>query len=288
MLDLIMRRGMMKRIKIGIVIVIGLVTVYCIVSYSIFFMHKPSIDAQLHIVGEEVQEPISHQAVEKTDQVIIQNISHRICQHGDDCYRAQDQGIDDLLDKAANSSEIIVTQEAQRPLALVMAEPEEEVFITNDDQSGDQNPEVMQSYSFMTMPIDEQSVIDLDTQATLEDLIGNDVDEFVKLVLQSNNNIVSKEACRSCGMYAFFNGIKNHKPMSSEDIRILQKLLLNLYQFTEKMKKLSGTTIMLPEQYDALEDLHRSQAIKNDIKLQARLAVTSAALKKLQNIKYNR
>ena len=288
MLDLIMRRGMMKKIKISIVIVIGLVTVYCIVSYSIFFIYKPSIDAQLQKIGEETQETISNQVIDKRDHVVIQSLSQRVCQHGDDCYRAQDQALDDSLDDGIDSSEIIVTQEPQRPLSLFTAEPEREFFVNSDDQFADRNPIAIQSYSFMTMPVDEDSFIDLDTQATLDILIGNDVDEFVKLVLQSNNNIVSKEACRSCGMYAFFNGIKNHKPLSVDEIRILQKLLINLYQFTAKMKNLSDTPIMHAEQCDALEDLHRSQAVKNDIKLQARLAVTSAALKKLQNIKYNR
>ena len=55
------------------------------------------------------------------------------------------------------------------------------------------------------------------------------------------------------------------------------------------MKKLSNKVKMpiSPEQEEALLDLYRSQAIKNQLKLQARKNATAAALKKLQSIQYN-
>ena len=184
-------------------------------------------------------------------------------------------------------SDFIVTDDSdQQELPIVIADNQQEFFESRDLQKKLKKQNIS---SFITMnPIPANYKIDEETQNALDVLIGNDVDEFVRLVLQSNNNVVSKEACRSCSMYAFFNGIKNHDLLTIEDIRILQKLLANLYRFVEKMQKLSQEPLMLPEQYEALQDLHRSQDAKNDIKLKKRFAVTSAALKKLQNITYNK
>ena len=268
----------MKKIKLSVIIVVIISIVYCIVSYSIFFIRKASIDEQIQHV-DIVQD-------NRADQVAIQSISQHVCQHGEDCYDLSDRSTDELQGDE-HDAQIIVTQEPEQPLALIMAEPQEEFFIDSDLPAVEDSSHIIESYSFMTMPVVDAS-IDLENQAVLDVLIGRDVDAFVKLILQSNNNIVSKEACRSCGMYAFFNRIKNHKPVTVEEIRILQKLLINLYNFVERMKHLSNTPIMQSEQYDALEDLHKSQSIKNDIKLKARLAVTTAALKKLQTIKYNK
>jgi len=181
---------------------------------------------------------------------------------------------------------LIITQDQDSSLPLIMNDNQSSISC-NQDSFVDKELRTLDSYSFITMPISDDYIMDAETQATLDTLIGQDLDDFVKLVLQSNNNIVSKEACRSCGMYAFFNGIKKHHPLKPDDVIILQQVLGNLYQFIAKMKAMSKSFIIRSEQYDALLDLHRSQAVKNDMKLQARRAATQAALKKLQTIKYN-
>ncbi len=260
----------MKRVKFGIAIVFLAVIVYCIVSFTIFFDKKESIDTQLLLSEQSVDQSM----IASNQAVIIQNVGSVTCQ---ECHNPM-QGNDE-------KSDFIVTDDAdEQQLPIVVAEPQEEFFVSIDRSK---KLKKVNSYSFMTMPLTDDYSMDQETHDALDVLIGNDVEGFVRLVLQSNNNIVSKEACRSCGMYAFFNGIKNHKNLTVEDIVLLQKLLVNFYRFVEKMQKLSHEALLLPEQYEALQDLHRSQDIKNDIKLKKRFAVTSAALKKLQNIKYN-
>ncbi len=181
---------------------------------------------------------------------------------------------------------IVTNDDVDEPVAQLGADDQPEFVITADENVHKKSKK-SHSYSFITMKIADDYIIDQETQDVLDILIGDDVDAFVKLILQSNNNIVSKEACRSCGMYAFFNGIKHHKPLTSDDVRMLQKMLANLYRFVGKMQKLNkDIELMRGEQYEALQNLHKSQAVRNDAKLQARRSATAAALKKLQNIKY--
>lgn len=139
-------------------------------------------------------------------------------------------------------------------------------------------------YSFMTMPVFDNYQMDYETRKALKTLIGNDIDQFVKIVLQSNNNIIAKQACRSCSMYSLFKKIKKNKQIAADDLVVLQKMLANLYQFIENMNKLSSIKILQPEQIKALEDLHMSESKKNSLKLQARKAAASVTLKKLQTI----
>ncbi|MDP3788066.1 MAG: hypothetical protein Q8Q60_01950 [Candidatus Chromulinivorax sp.] len=275
----------MKRIKIGVVIVLLIAVIYFMISYSIFLYKKPSIDAQLHVaqlqvedtlVGEKFIDQHEQQNKKQNESVVIQNMAATPCKkHADASCDVQ-------------SHFIVTSDEQDEPVMQVTADDQQE-FIVTADQNMHRPVGKSHSHSFITMKISDDYEIDQETQDTLDMLIGNDVDIFVKLMMQSNNNIVSKEACRSCGMYAFFNGIKNHKPLTTDDIRMLQKMLANLYRFVGKMKKLNkDVEIMNQEQYEALQTLHTSQAVKNNAKLQARRATTAAALKKLQNIKYNK
>ena len=261
----------MKKVKLGIGIVFLAVTIYCVISYGIFFNKKDKLDMQI-----SSEQFIDHHMIEESPAVVIQTFASTTCH---ECKTP--------VQKKDKKSDFIVTDDADdQQLPIIEADNQEEFFVSAD---GSKKSKKINSASFITMnPIPADYQIDTETQDALDVLIGNDVDAFVRLVLQSNNNVVSKEACRSCSIYAFFNGIKNHTLLTIEDIRILQKLLANLYRFVEKMQKLSQEPLMFPEQYEALQELHRSQDAKNDIKLKKRFAITSAALKKLQNISYNK
>ena len=245
----------MRKLKhsIGIVLVLG--GVYALISYGIFYYKKPSLDQQLQIDNRSVVQS----SVQPSQDVAIQSIADDyVCQHDQD-------------------------QQSFKPLDNFH---EDQNSLYELQQSIDQSDvNSINSYSFVTMPA-KDCIIDAELLYTLDLLIGGDLDEFVRLVLQSNNNIVSKQACRSCAMYAFFNKIKKHEQLSIEDIEILQPLLANLYRFVQKMQALSGTQLLRPSQFEALEDLNRSQKAINDKKLQARKAATAAALKKLQTISY--
>ena len=269
----------MKKIKIGVAIVFAIVTVYFLVSFGIFWIEKPSFDMQQsQLLKEETGE---QQNMQSGNQVVIQrginNNDQSLSQSTPTCQQCQQE-------PPRFPVKLIITQDQDSSLPLIMSDNQ---FACNQDPFADKELRTADSYSFITMPISDDYKIDEETQASLDTLIGPNLDEFVRLVLQSNNNIVSQEACRSCGMYAFFHGIKKHHQLKPDEIVILQQVLENLYQFVVKMKAISKSFIMRSEQYDALLDLHRSQAVKNDMKLQARRAATASALKKLQTIKYN-
>jgi hypothetical protein len=267
----------MKRVRLGIGIVFLAVTIYCVISYGIFFNKKDGLDAQI-----SSENFVHNNMIEDNPAVVIQALASKTCHECKNPVLKNDK-----------KSDFMVTDDGDdQQLPIVVADNQQGFFVSTDRPKKSKKRDSSRkrdSSSFITMnPIPANYQIDEEIQDTLDVLIGNDVDEFVRLVLQSNNNIVSKEACRSCSIYAFFNGIKNHTLLTVEDIGILQKLLANLYRFVEKMQKLSKERLMLPEQYEALQDLHRSQDDKNDIKLKKRFAITSAALKKLQNITYNK
>ncbi len=277
----------MKRIKMGVAIVCCIGVSYFMISYGIFLYKKTSIDAQIQEQVQPVADVVSYKesineqkeqnrsgVMPQDESVVIQTMSCVSCKKHP------------VVSQDLQSDVIVTNDEQDEPVAQVFADDRPD-FIVSSDKSVHKKSKKSYSYSFITMKISDDYVIDQEIQDALDVLIGNDVDAFVKLILQSNNNIVSKEACRSCGMYAFFNGIKNHKPLTSDDVRMLQKMLANLYRFIGKMQKLNqDVQIISDEQYEALQSLHKTQAVKNDMKLQARKAATSAALKKLQNIKY--
>jgi hypothetical protein len=246
---------MMHKVKIGVRIVIAVAITYAIVSYTIFYVRKSSLDKQLSIENQ-IDQP-------QAGDVVVQSINNTD-EASLSCSHVQDSGIENfIVPESQNESTNFSLQEN------IIPEP-----VSQD------------SYSFITMPA-QDCVIDKELLYTFDLLLGQDLDEFVRLVLQSNNNIVSKQACRSCAMYGFFNKIKKHEQLTVEDIQTLQSILANLYRFVENMKKMSSSTMLLrPEQYEALKDLHRSQAAKNDKNLQARKAATAAALKRLQTLSY--
>ncbi len=263
----------MQKIKHGIIIVLVLGVMYAIISYGIFYYKKSSLDQALQINNQKIDLVGKHQ-----QDVMIQSVGddeknkasdNYICQH------QEDEMIDDFALHQDQATPIISIVSNQQPVFMVqkILDQNEDQFISPD------------AYSFVTMPA-QDCVIDAELLYMLDLLIGDDLDEFVRLVLQSNNNIISKQACRSCAMYAFFNKIKKHEPLTVEDIKILQPLVANLYRFVQKMYKMSNTQLLRTSQFEALQDLNRSQADKNDKKLQARKAATAAALKKLQTISY--
>lgn len=234
------------------------------------------------VQGALAQEPQS---------VAIQSMGQQVCTKHKDCLGMQAEfAVNADEDDDQQQPQLFTDGDEQDQFILDVDDADSQQFSFNAEQSA-RLPQSKQvdSYSFITMQIPDDYVIDQETQDALDIVIGQNLDAFVKLVMQSNNNIVSKQVCRACGMHALFSSVQHHKPLDADDIRMVQKLLANLYRFINKTKKLNrNLELVTPEQYGALEYLHKTQAAKDDVKLQARRATTAAALKKLQNIKYNK
>jgi hypothetical protein len=239
----------MQRLKIGAKAVVVLVIFYAVLSSTIFYMKKSAMDQPLDIIdsGQQVQNV-------RIQKVVDEGLAS--CTHADEEAVLRDQDVvqDDVIDQVVVRDEL---------------------------------PQSADYYSFVTRPA-QDCIIDKELLYTFDMLIGHNLEDFVRLVLQSNNNIVSKQACRSCAMYAFFNKIKKHQRLTVEDIATLQPLVANLYRFVQKMTAMSGgkLTLLRLEQYEALQDLHKSQKELNNKKLKARKAATAAALQRLQKISY--
>lgn len=258
----------MKKIKHGIMLVVGAACIYAFVSYTIFYYKKSALDVQLPLQIQDVSR-VNFLTSLKDSQVDCDEVQEHLYKHPE------------------NKRNCMVLDKDHMPFVSIVAEPGHKLSFDlqeSDDQASQLS--VLDSYSFVTMPA-ELSLLDAEVMRTLHILIGNDVDEFVRLILQSNNNIVSKQACKSCAMYAFFHKIKKGEQLDKQEIIILQKLLANLYRFIEKMKNFSAHTFLRQEQYDALQDLNSCQAKKNDTNLQARKAAINIALQKLQKISTN-
>lgn len=192
------------------------------------------------------------------------------------------------------------THEQNRVQVVVndaVEERQEQVFVIADDtnqytfeQDGNildsQNLLKQDEFSFVTMPIAENYTIDIETQCALDSLIGNDLNLFIHLILQSNNNVLSKQACKSCNVHALFKKVKRHTRLSIKDMKLLQHVIGNLYRFIQTMQSISNSIIITPEQYDALQFLNRPQSVNHAIQLQARKVAATQALIKLQSMSH--
>ena len=118
-------------------------------------------------------------------------------------------------------------------------------------------------------------------------LIGSNIDHFVTLILQSNNDLIAAQICKSCTLFAFFKKIQHKKPLTLDEIKTLQKMLANLYRFVRVTQNLSEKKLLQTEQYIALENLNRSGDLQQDIEQQAQKNVMIGALQKLLNMSSN-
>lgn len=264
--------GMMKSIKVGMAIV-GIAVVSGIIIGSFVLFKKKRIDDQQVVV----------QKISDIQYDDIPLVEHDMQYHNQKSRssKIQFQDQDDVT--------LVIVPEKEKPLPIIMPEQQDR-FVIEEDYIVANHPVCEKSgnvdlQSFVTMKIADDYRLDIETQLTLDILIGNDFNQFINLILQSNNDIVSKEACRSCGLYAFFKKIKHRKQLRPDEIKTLQHMVGNLYRFVETMRKLSGNfSGMSVEQYAALQDLNRPQVLKNSMKLQARKTAAAAALRKLQSM----
>ncbi len=150
----------------------------------------------------------------------------------------------------------------------------------------DENQNSQSEYSFVSMPISDNYRFDLETQESFDRLIGDNVELFIKLLMQSNNRILGADACPECSVSALIKQVKQHKKIERDDIIILQKMIANLYTFIETTKKISGKILLHADQYAALQFLNLPQHIKNNIKIEERQAATVAILHKLKMMQY--
>jgi len=137
---------------------------------------------------------------------------------------------------------------------------------------------------FVTMEILHAGKLDYDTQQMFDLLIGGNIDRFLDLIAQSNNNILSTDSGRMCSLDAIFKRVSKHKKLSEQEILVLQKIVANLYKFINTMQKLTNKSILTAQQYIALQDLNRSQVSKNHSLIQGKRAATITALQTLQKI----
>ena len=251
---------MIHSIKFKTHIILGAVVIFTIIFCWVVLLQKSPVSNMDSIDQQVIIQKMNHST--KRDEAV--HVQHDVQYHAN-------QHNDQFEDR----------DEIQ---LIIMPEKQDEFFIV--DRPIDEKDINLDSYSFVTMPISDDYEIDIETQQNLDILIGNDFNRFISLILQSNNDVVSKQACRSCVLYAFFKKVKKHHVLTTDDIIKLQHMIGNLYRFIETTKKLSKSMMITPEQYAALQDLNRPQALKNSMKLQARKTAAAAALKKLQSMSH--
>jgi len=138
--------------------------------------------------------------------------------------------------------------------------------------------------NFITMNIMNAGRLDSDLQRTFDVLIGHNLDGLLDLIVQSNNNILSTDNCKTCAIDALLKKVSKHKKLSVEELRTLQKMMAHLYQFVNVLQNLTNRTMLTSEQLIALKNLNISLIAKNNLQKQVRQAATQAALQSLQHI----
>lgn len=263
-----------SRTKIGTFI--GVIVVAFIIFCTVF-LFKKIFDNKIEVLEQEVIiQKIKRAASYDNDPII----NHELQYHKNN----KNNQFEDH-----SEIQLSITQKKEEPLSIIK-EDQQKVYTVQADyvvanHPIQENAVDLDLCSFVTMPIPDNYIFDIETQNSLDILIGNDFNQFIKLIIQSNNDVVSQRACRSCVFYAFFKKIKKHKNLTTDEIQTLQHIIGNLYRFIETMKKLSSAVMMSPEQYSALQDLNRPQILKNSMKLQARKTAAARALRKLQSMK---
>src|SRR3989339_1806882 len=111
------RGSIMKRVKFAIAIIFVAVGIYCIVSFGIFFDKKVSIDAEL-----SSEQSVDQNMIPSSQAVVIQNIGLGTCQECHNPMQRHDE----------KSSFIVVDDGDQQQLPVVIDEPQEEFFMTED------------------------------------------------------------------------------------------------------------------------------------------------------------
>ncbi|MGZ6254610.1 MAG: hypothetical protein ACXWL5_01300 [Candidatus Chromulinivorax sp.] len=262
----------MKKIKIGVAVLFGIVGIYFIVSYGIFLLKKPIIDQQIEkSLDDNLYENNDQEdnTMQLEDKVSIQDVSVQI-QSISEIKDDQHQTIDDQNIVFDNQ---LLENDLQK---------KNQDIITSNGSCALNN-----AYSFVDMPIGDDYVIDNQTYKTLQILIGSNIDEFVKLILQSNNDLITAQICKSCTLFAFFKKIQHKKPLTIDEIKTLQKMLVNLYRFVQVTQNLSEEKLLQTEQYIALENLNRSGNLQQDIEQQAQKDIMIGALQKLLHMSGN-
>lgn len=194
----------------------------------------------------------------------------------------------DQTDRSVDKNQVLVTH----------VEEEQPVILSDDNTSDDTDKSVMskdyhvsfqsdmeqEDISFVTMPITVDYKIDVETYYALDRLIGNDLYRSINLFLQSSNNVLSKESCKSCNVHMLCKKVKRRTDLTPQDIKLLQHLVGNLYRFVQATKNMSGSLIVSSDQYDALQFLNQATTVNNRIQAYARKVAAADALKKLESM----
>jgi len=238
----------MKRVKIGLFLVLLAAISYFLLSYTIFLFEKKIIDSELRPVITEL--------------------------------------VPDDLDRLHNDFAVNVPRGA----SVLGLSKNDSVVVQKVTVDAEKN---MDDYSFVNMPISQDTQLSGDTQKSLDLLVCHNLEGFLDLVTQSNNDVLSHESCRSCSMHAILKHLKNGRHLDVHDLQALQVAVANVYQFILSMKKLKNDQeflpgTLLPDQYSSLQHLNRSLKINKKLELQNCTDSTNlAALIALRNIKYS-
>lgn len=267
---------MVSIVKNKAVFIFGVIVAFSLI-FSAIFVFKKYFDHNVDVLEQEVIiQNIKRTASYDNDPIVNHELEYHTTNKKN---QFEDHSEIKLFITAENKKSLSIIKEDAQPVSIIQSDS------VVEDYPVEEKVIDLNSCSFVTMPIPDNYIMDIETQYLLDILIGNDFNQFIKLIIQSNNDVVSQQACRSCVFYAFFKKIKKHKILTVDEIKTLQHIIGNLYRFVETMKKMSPGMMMSPEQYRALQDLNRPQVLKDSMKLQARKNAAARALRKLQSIR---
>lgn len=138
--------------------------------------------------------------------------------------------------------------------------------------------------SFVTTEFRDGAQLDATVQQSFDLLLSKNIDGLLDLIVQSNNNVLAQNSCKSCAIDTILKKVLKRKALTVAEIISLQHVVENLYKFVNTMQALGQKTILTHEQFLALKNLNTSQVSIKQIARESRQAATIAALQSLKNI----
>lgn len=166
----------------------------------------------------------------------------------------------------------------------------EEEPVMQEDEQVIELTTIIESYpvlphdSFVTTEFYDGAQLDATVQQSFDLLIGHNIHGLLDLIVQSNNNLLVRDSCKTCAIDAILKKVSKRKALTLVEIISLQHVIENLYKFVNTMQALGQKTILTHEQFLALKNLNTSQVSMKQIARESRQAATFAALQSLKNI----
>lgn len=217
-------------------------------------------------------------AVGVTNQVVIPAI--------------EEEKIDDSIAQEDQHEEPIVQEEHDEAVVIQSyhSMPEQEPVIQEEDEqivelaTITQPCQIVPHDSFVTTEFRDGAQLDATVQQSFDLLLSKNIDGLLDLIVQSNNNVLAQNSCKSCAIGTILKKVVKRKALTVAEIISLQHVVENLYKFVNTMQALGQKTILTHEQFLALKNLNTSQVSIKQIARESRQAATIAALQSLKNI----